>query len=200
MPTQYSKDFRWRIVFQHCFRGRSVRKVARDNYVSKSTIGRIVKLYKSSGDVISEQYKHGPLPRLSSQDQLAVLNLFLENPGVYLREMQQKVYATTGIWVSCATLCRTAKRLGLTRQKMRNISLRRSDIARGAYMADISVFDPEMLVFVDETGSERKNSICRYGYGLRGMTPVQHQLFVYGKRISAIGVLSTRGIEDAYIV
>ena len=117
-----------------------------------------------------------------------------------MREMQQKVFAITGIWASCATLCRTAKRLGLTRQKMRNISLRRSEIERGAYMADISVFHPEMLVFVDETGSERKNSIRRYGYGLRGMTPVQHQLFVHGKRISAIGVLSTRGIEDAYIV
>ena len=37
-------------------------------------------------------------------------------------------------------------------------------------------------------------------YALRGITPVQYQLSVYGKRISSIGVLTTEGIEDVYIV
>ena len=37
-------------------------------------------------------------------------------------------------------------------------------------------------------------------YGLRGITPVTHKLDIYGKRISAIGVMTTRGIEDTYSI
>ena len=57
-----------------------------------------------------------------------------------------------------------------------------------------------MFLFIDETGSGRRNSIRKYGYGVRGLTPVTQHLCVNGNRISAIGVLSTRGIEDSYIV
>ena len=67
------------------------------------------------------------------------------------------------------------------------------------FMADISMFEPEMIVWLDETGSDRRNSIRAYGYGLRGLTPITHKLQVWGKRITAIGVMSMRGIEDAYI-
>ena len=54
-----------------------------------------------------------------------------------------------------------------------------------------------MLVWLDETGYDRHNTIrC---YGLRGMTPVDHQLRIGGKRVSAIGVVSMRGVEDVYV-
>ena len=42
-------------------------------------------------------------------------------------------------------------------------------------------------------------NIRRYGYGLRGMTPVDHQLHIGGKRVSVIGVISMRRAEDVYI-
>ena len=90
--------------------------------------------------------------------------------------------------VDCSTLCRTAERLGLTHQKMKMVAIRRSEILRAEYIAEISAFHPDMLVFIDETGSERRNSIRQYGYGLRGITPVLYQLSVYGKRISGIGI------------
>ena len=61
-------------------------------------------------------------------------------------------------------------------------------------MAEIEAFDPEMLVFIDETGCDRRNSIRQVGYGIRGITPITHRLLIYGKRISAIGVMSTRGV------
>ena len=67
-------------------------------------------------------------------------------------------------------------------------------------MADIDVFDPNMLAFVDETGFDGRNLIRQFGYGLRRITPVTHQLLVYGQCISAIGVMTTRGIEEFYLV
>ena len=45
-----------------------------------------------------------------------------------------------------------------------------------------------------------KDAIPYVDNGLRGITPVHYQLCVYGKRISGIGILTTRGMEDVYIV
>ena len=65
-------------------------------------------------------------------------------------------------------------------------------------MAEVSVFNPDMLIWIDETGSDRRNSIRRYGYSLRGAPARVCQLRVGGKRVSAIPILTTRGIEDVY--
>ena len=188
------------MVFQHCLCGLSIRTVAKQNYVSPSTVERLVYRYKRTGDVRSVQEKHGPDTKLSEQEELIVLQFFLDKPGIYLKELQKELHDATGTWTDCSTLCRTAKRLGLTRQKMKRVAIRRSDILRAQYMAEMSAFDPDMLVFIDETGTERRNSICQYAYALRGITPVQYQIFVYGKRISGIGILTSQGMEDVYIV
>ena len=67
-------------------------------------------------------------------------------------------------------------------------------------MAQIAAsYHPDMFIWIDETGSDRRNSIRKYGYSLRGITPRTYQLRVSGKRISAIPVLTTRGIEDLYL-
>ena len=50
-----------------------------------------------------------------------MLQSFLNSPGIYLREVQEELFDVTGTWVSCSTICRTAKRLGLTRQKMKSM-------------------------------------------------------------------------------
>ena len=48
---------------------------------------------------------------------------------------------------------------------MKRVAIGRSDVLRGQYMADIDVFDPSMLVFVDESGFDRRNLIRQFGYG-----------------------------------
>ena len=83
MPQKYSEDFRWRIAFQHCLQGKSIRMVARDNYVGKSTVERPVNRYKRTEDVIPVQDKHGPSHKLSDQEELIVLQLLLDKPGIY---------------------------------------------------------------------------------------------------------------------
>ena len=82
---------------------------------------------------------------------------------------------------------------------MTNVALQRSDVKRAEFIGEMMQFNTDMFVFVDETGSDRRNSIRKFGYGLKGIPPVSYNLRVSGKRISAIGVLSTRGMEDAYI-
>ena len=53
-----------------------------------------------------------------------------------------------------------------------------------------------MIVWLDETGSDRRNACRRYGYHLSGMIPMDFRLTVHGKRLSSIGIMSISGIED----
>ena len=50
-----------------------------------------------------------------------------------------------------------------------------------------------------DSGSDRRNGIRKYGYSLRGMTPVSYKFVSCGKRLSAIPVVTTCGIEDIFV-
>jgi len=53
---------------------------------------------------------------------------------------------------------------------------------------------------VDETGTDRRDNIHKFGYSLRGMTPVSHRFLSRGKRINVIAAMSlTEGIFSAEI-
>lgn len=47
-------------------------------------------------------------------------------------------------------------------------------------MAEVSVYDPVMLVWLDETGCDRRNTIRKYGYSIRGLPLSDHWLLVRG--------------------
>ena len=182
-----------------CLQSKTIEEVSKAMYVSHSTVERLVHLYRTTGDVSSIQQRHGPCRTLTEQEELTVLEIFLQNPGIYLKEVQEELFTATGKTVCCSTLCRTAKRLGLSRQKMKRVAVQQSGALRARYMAEIGAFDPDTLLFT-ETGCDKHNVKRYFGYGIRGITPVTYHLLQHGKRISAIGVMSTRGVEDVYLV
>lgn len=199
MPKSYSLDLRWRAVWQHLVRGLSYAEIGELLFMSERSVRRYVELYHSTGNVEGVKQKHGPDCLLTEFEQLNVLQSLIAKPNIYLSELQEHLYDATGTWVSFSTICRTVHRLGFTRKKLTTIAAQQSDELRGKFMAEISVFDPNMIVWVDEMGSDRRNAIRSYGYSLRGMRAVNHVLRVGGKRLSVIGAMSVDGIEDIYI-
>ena len=87
----------------------------------------------------------------------------------------------------------------MTRQRIKRVSLQRSEVKRAEFWAEISAFEPSMMLWIDETGCDRRNALRKYGYDIRGQPPQEHTLILRGKRHSAIGILSTEGVEDVYI-
>ena len=67
-------------------------------------------------------------------------------------------------------------------------------------MEEMSYIDANMIVWVNETGSDRREGIRRYGYSLRGMTPIGFKVGIRGKRLSVIAAMSARGVEDIDII
>ena len=193
MPTYYSLDLRWRAVWLHLIRQMSYAEIAELLFMSQRSVQRYVYLYQSTGDVEPRKQRHGPERLLSEFEQITVLQSMIDRPGIYLAELQQQLNDATGIWVHISTICRTVQRLGFSRKRLQHIALQRSDEKRAQYMAEISIFDPTMLIWIDETGFQRRNSIRAYGYSLRGMRATDYELRVGNKRINAIAVMSLGG-------
>ena len=63
-------------------------------------------------------------------------------------------------------------------------------------MAEIQFFGVNQLVWVDETGSDNRDSIRKFGYSLKGKPPVYNRFLHRGERISAICAMSTNGVLE----
>ena len=82
---------------------------------------------------------------------------------------------------------------------MQSIALQQSETKWIQFMSEISIYDPDMLIWIDETGSTRRNSIRSYGCSLRGTRPCTHILRVRAIASHPIPVMTTRGIEDVFV-
>ena len=59
---------------------------------------------------------------------------------------------------------------------------------------DISVYPPKMLVFLDETGSDRRDAMHKFGYTLRGKPAKAHRPLFRGNHVTAIAAMSLKGM------
>ena len=193
----YSNDLRWRMVWQREVLGYKYRTVAENLNVDVSTVWRVVKLFKDYGSVNKKHYSRDKsFQKLTSSLELHVLHVVLMNPGIYLREIQENLYETTGIEINPSSICRFLQRVNFSRQKLKMVAKQRDEELRAQFACDVNMYDPEMLVFLDETGSDRRNSLRKYGYSLRGKPAVSKKLLVRGEHVSAIAFMSVHGILD----
>ena len=199
MPVAYSEDLRWRAVWLHIVRGMTTSQIGDVLFMSERSVQRYLAIFHSTGSVDPKKPKTGPAELLTELEQFSILRYLIHSPTLHLREVQEKLFEETGTWVSRSSICRTVKKQGFTREKVQYIALQQSEVSRVKYMAEVSVFDPTMLIWIDETGSDRRNEIRKFGYSLKGMPAHSYQLRVGGKRLSAIPVMTTNGIEDVYV-
>ena len=64
----------------------------------------------------------------------------------------------------------------------------------------LTMFSRNQFVWVDETGSDKRDHIRKYGYAIRGTTPVTHRLLARGQMVNAIAALSAQGVVAVDIV
>ena len=179
--SAYSEDLRWRMVWQRQALGYTYQKVAENLGVDKSTVYRTLQLFESSGSVEKRKYpKENAFRKLTTPAQLLILNLVIQKPGIYLHEMQRSLHDMLMIDVDLSTICRFLKDNGLTRQKLHFAAAQRDELLRQQYSSDVSVYSSEMLIFVDETGADRRNLLRKHAYSIRGK-PMRDRLCTFGK-------------------
>ena len=188
------------MVWQREVLGYKYQTVAQNLNVDLSTVWRVVKLFQNFGSVDKKHYSRSVSQKLTPPLELHLLHCVLMNPGIYLREIQQDLYEITGTEVSPSAICRFFQRVGFSRQKLKLVAKQRDDFLRAQFSCDVAMYKPEMLIFLDETGSDKRNTLRKYGYSLRGKPAVSQKLLVRGKRVSAIAFMSVCGVLDLKIV
>ena len=64
-----------------------------------------MKLFEETGDVRPRTRQNGPIPLFGEYEQMTLLRLILQNPGIYLHELQHKLFHAFGVEVSVPTIC-----------------------------------------------------------------------------------------------
>lgn len=112
-------------------------------------------MFEQSGEVTPKKSRPGPLKLLGDFEQLFLLRTILENTGIYLHEIQAKIEASFGVSVSVATIGRTLKFMNCSRQVIQHIDIHQNDDLWAKFMAEVSMYDPKMLIWIDESGCNR---------------------------------------------
>ena len=199
MPTPYSVDLRWRAVWLNLAHGFSSQEVGEILCLSERTVRRYLTLFHQTGDVQPATRRNGAQRLLGDLEQLRLLQLVLRNPGIYLHEIQHQLQEIYGVKIHVSTICRTLKFMGCTRQVIRHVALQQSELLRAKFMSEVSLYDPNMLIWIDESGCDRRNSTRRHAYSIRGIRPIDHRILIRGARYSAIPVMSVQGIHDVFL-
>ena len=192
--SAYQADLRWRIVYQKIGMNLSFQRISSNLNIAASTAHRIYSLFERSGNVDSAPIARREEKILDERSELYVVGLVLDNPAMYLSEIRQEIHDVLNIDVSVSTICRLLQRYGITRKKIVQVAIQRCDALRGAFRAQCYMLNPNMFVWADETGTDRRDSIRKYGYDLRGTRAVSHRFLSRGKRINVIAAMSTSGI------
>lgn len=187
------------MVFQVQSLNKTCREVGECLNVDPATVSRTNCLFDFTGGVSKKKYPPNKGTRkLTEIDMLICLELAIERPGIYLGEIRQQLLEETGTDVTECTISRFLHASGFTRQKMITTALQRSDLLRFEFLTDMSVYrgHPELFVFVDETGSDRRDTMRKFAYSIRGRPAIVSKLLVRGQRASAIVGMSCDGILD----
>ena len=72
---------------------------------------------------------------------------------------------------------------------------------RAQFASDVSIYKSDMLVFIDETGSDRRDTLRKKGYSLRNKPPKALNLFHSNREhVSALACMSKKGILGCELV
>lgn len=97
----------------------------------------------------------------------------LLQPDMFQCEMTAFLYDKTGVEVSLSTMSRTLRAMGWSRKTCRRIAQQQDKQLRNFYLRKVSQYEAKQLVFIDESGCDKKAGQRRMGWSPRGSTPVK---------------------------
>ena len=131
---------------------------------------------------------------------MLTLHLAIGRPGIKLQEIQEELLNVLSVNIHISNICRFLQRSGFTRQKLRITATQRDEYIRQKYVLEVSIYSPEMLIFLDKTGADRRNTLRRHGYSMRGKPIASHQILIRGDHLSGIAFMSVNGLLDVKVV
>ena len=140
--------------------GLTFKQIASRLQIAVGTAHRIFAKFEATGEVApSKQPKRPASRKIDDLHELYIIGILHENPAMYLREICHMIFEVTGVSVTSSAVCKILYKNGYSRKMLTNIAAQRSVEHRGAFMAHILQYPREFLVWIDETGSDRRDQL-----------------------------------------
>lgn len=126
----------------------------------------------------------------------ALCDRLYREPGLYRDEMIEFLRKEFDVEVSRTALSRTLASAGWSKKVSRNVAKERDPDLRAHYIRQIAELgdDPELFVFIDESGCDKLIGRRPTGWAPRGVTPVQINKFHRDKRFQILPAYTQDGI------
>jgi transposase len=168
---------------------------------SRRTWFRVLRLWRETGDVVTEKSSlRGRLRNLDQEDLRYLLMLIRDNPDYFLDELLHLLETNRFISVHYATIFYELVRLNVSRKKLKKIALERNEELRADFIARMAKYDPEELGFLDEMSKDERSIGRRYGRSQKNRRAEKKQVFVRGRRTSTEALLTLDGIVARTVV
>ena len=138
MPVPYSVDLRWRILWLYLYDELPYRSIACRLSVSLLTVCSIVNLYNRTDHVLPQPQQRRLCRLLASREEDILMECLLEDPGIYLNELQHKLYQRAAVLLRLPTICNTIRHLGYTRKRIQHVVQAQDVMRRAEFMAEMS--------------------------------------------------------------
>ena len=199
--TLLSADLRWRVIWLTQLRNYSGKKIGRVLSISYRTVRRIRSCFRRTGEVL-ELGQAARRPRvLTPELDRALVELVIDSPESTAKEHYESFCAAHNLDVHYSTICRALARLGYTCKTLRGYCRSRDEQAALRFKAYIvSTFSPKQLFFLDETAKDPRALNRRFGWAMRGATPIHScGMIGRGQRHSALCGFDVKGFVNWYI-
>jgi len=148
--------------------------------VSESFVNKLYKIamQERHGVVLISSKQGYTKPSILNEHHVWYINvLLLQQPSLYLHELQFRLSEDLGVEASIPTLCNCLRKLGHTYKKMIRINERRlhpNNIARRInYLLSMQTYSFTQLFFFDESGFTGPQGLRKYGHGVGRITELQ---------------------------
>ena len=136
MPMPYSLYLQWRMIWIALPWHASPQDMGQQLGVSEQTVKQYLKMFEETGDVKPRSRRSGPLRLFSKYEQLTLPRLILQNPGIYLHEIQQQLFH---VWCGCQCFYNlyNPEICGVySHQKVQHVALQWSEVCRATFMSE----------------------------------------------------------------
>ena len=149
---------------------------------------------RAFGTTRAPMTKSGRLPVVSPAAFEVLSNHLLHTPGAYLDEMVDLIQDQLDVTASTSTVSRTLRKNGWSKKVIRRIAQERNADLRDFHSHLRSEFYPDQLVYLDESGCNRRDGFRRTGWSPLGVAPVQIGDFHRGERYHILPAYCSDGV------
>lgn len=136
----------------------------------------------------------GRLATITPVMKTALWNHLQENPTLYQEEMVAFLQDSFGVKVARSSVGHVLRDMGWSKKQARRVAQEQDASLRDFFLHRISEFSSHQLVFVDESGCDKRIGYRRTGWAPRGMTPVQIARFHRGGRYHVLPAYAQDGV------